>query len=160
MEQQSRSNATNASDATNNQAADKTSSITPEHIFGLLALNPGPPSPCSSFSTPSVADSVEFTETKPEALAGLGLGIDAIEQKAPGNAVMNDTESESDKEETPAGGVLSVPLNQVCLFLFFENTTFRFLKSENGTFHSVGFAHRMKRRVFATFFIFYFFYFF
>lgn len=112
MEQQSRSNATNASDATNNQAADKTSSITPEHIFGLLALNPGPPSPCSSFSTPSVADSVEFTETKPEALAGLGLGIDAIEQKAPGNAVMNDTESESEIEEISAGVASSVQLKQ------------------------------------------------
>ena len=43
MEQQSRSNATiNATNATNDQPADKTSRIKPMHVYGLLALNPGP----------------------------------------------------------------------------------------------------------------------
>ena len=133
MEQQSRSNATNA---TNHQAtektstADKTSSIKPVHLLGLLDLNRDAPSPyllglldlnrgasspsLSPFSTPSVADSVEFTETNPEALHGLGLGIDAIEQKAPGDAVVNDTESEGEGEEIFAGAALAVPMQQVC----------------------------------------------
>ncbi len=71
------------------------------------------PSPCSSaFYTPSVADSVEFTETNPEALHGLGLGIDAIEQKAPAIDKMNDTESESEIEEISAGAASSVQLKQ------------------------------------------------
>jgi hypothetical protein len=134
MEQQSRSNATNA---TNHQAtektstADKTSSIKPVHLLGLLDLNRGAPSPylfglldinrgapspsLSPFSTPSVAESVEFTETNPEALHGLGLGIDAIEQKASGNMGINDTESEGEGEELSAGGASSVQLKQVCL---------------------------------------------
>jgi hypothetical protein len=53
---------------TNQQATHLTSSIKPVHLSGLLALNPGPPSTSSSFSTPSVADSVEFTETNPAAV--------------------------------------------------------------------------------------------
>ena len=112
MEQQSPSNSTNATNATHNQAADKTSTIKPVHALGLLALNPGPPLPCSSFSTPSVADSVKFTETNSESLRG--LSIDAIDKDACGDTVMNDTESES--EEIPAGGASSVVMQQVCLF--------------------------------------------
>ena len=43
MEQQSRWNSTiNATNATNDQPADKTSRIKDMHISGLLALNPGP----------------------------------------------------------------------------------------------------------------------
>ena len=104
MEQQSRSN----TNVTHQIATHLTSSIKPAHALGLLTLNPGPPSTCPSpFSTPSVAESVEFTETNPK-------GIDAIEQQAP-DTVMNDTESESEKEETPAGAALSVPLKQVIL---------------------------------------------
>jgi hypothetical protein len=136
MEQQSRSNATNA---TNHQAtektstADKTSSIKPVHLLGLLDLNRGTPSPylfglldinrgapspsLSPFSTPSVADSVEFTETNPEALHGLGLGIDAIEQKAPDMGI-NDTESEGEGEEISTGGNFALFMAQVCLFFF------------------------------------------
>ena len=69
MEQQSRSKTTHTTNATNDQDAKKTSSIKPVHTLGLLALNPGPPSTSSSpFSTPSVADSVEFTETNPAAI--------------------------------------------------------------------------------------------
>jgi len=138
MEQQSRSNVTNATNATNNQAADKTSSITPEHIFGLIALNPGPTSPCSSFSIPSVTDSVrsaEFTETNPEALRG--LGIDASEQEAPVIDMDNTSDKDADvmdvhnasEQEAPAidqeqnstGAALSVPLQQVCLFFYFQD---------------------------------------
>ncbi len=59
-------------------------------------------SAASPFSTPSVAESVEFTETNPK-------GIDAMEQEAPpmdqdasGDPGMNDTESDSEKEQTPA----------------------------------------------------------
>ncbi len=62
-------------------------------------------SPVSAFSIHSVPESVEFTETNPEALGGLGLGIDAIEQKAPGNMVMNDTESESEMEQVGASQI-------------------------------------------------------
>jgi len=58
-------------------------------------------SPASAFSIHSVPESVEFTETNPEALGGLGLGIDAIEQKAP-DMGMNDTESEGEGEELSA----------------------------------------------------------
>ena len=75
-------------------------------------------SPASALSTPSV----EFTETNPEALRGLGLGIDAIDQKAPGDTVMNDTESESEVGEISAGAALSVPMQQVCLFFFIFKT--------------------------------------
>ena len=83
-------------------------------------------SPASVFSIPSVPESVEFTETNPEALRGLGLGIDAIDQKAPGDTVMNDTESEGEMEqpstgvEISAGAALSVPMQQVCLFFLFS----------------------------------------
>ena len=73
-------------------------------------------SPASVLSlTHSVAESVEFSETNPEALGGLGLGIDAIEQKAPGDAVVNDTESEGEGEEISTGAALAVPMQQVCL---------------------------------------------
>ena len=121
MEQQSRSkttHTTNATNATKDQDAKKTSRIKPVHVLGLLALNPGPPSTCSSFSTPSVADSVEsaeFTETNPVALRG--LGIDASDKDAPGT-VMNDTESESEMEQISTGAASSVVTQQVCLFIF------------------------------------------
>ncbi len=179
IEEKIRSNAaTNATNATSKQPADKTSRIKDMHVYGLLALNPGPidknnsnemlpkpvrqkmlanvptfpttapapeaispaastglqasgdtgmpsmaSSPASALSlTHSVAESVEFSETKPEALGGLGLGIDAIEQKAPGNMGINDTESEGEGEEISAGAALAVPMQQVCIFfLKFKN---------------------------------------
>jgi len=75
-------------------------------------------SPASALSlTHSVAESVEFTETNPEALHGLGLGIDAIEQKAP-DMGMNDTESEGEGEEISAGGNFALFMAQVCLSFF------------------------------------------
>lgn len=83
-------------------------------------------SPASALSTPSVPESVEFTETNPEALRGLGLGIDVIEQEAPSDMVMNDTESESEGGEISTGGEISKGGNfalfmaQVCLSFFFE----------------------------------------
>jgi hypothetical protein len=152
MEQQSRSNTTNATNSTNHQATHKTSSIKPAHLWGLLDLNPGQPShSLSPFSTASVADSVEsaeYTETNSK-------GIDSMEQEAPpidkdasGDPGMNDTESEDEGEEISTGGVLSVPVNQVCLFSFFENTTFRFLKFEKTSFGHVKFRHMTKRRLF------------
>ena len=117
MEQQSRSNATNATNATNNQAADKTSSIKPVHGLGLLALNPGPHSTSSSpFSTPSVADSVEFTETNPAGV--IDKEVTVKDQQAPGDTVMNDTESESEMEQISTGAASSVVTQQVCLFIF------------------------------------------
>jgi len=186
VEEKIRSNAaTNATNASSKQPADKTSRIKDMHVYGLLALNPGPidknnskevlpkpvrqkmgahmptfpimrpmspfsppfalapapealsaaastglqapgdsgmpsmaSSPASAFSSHSVAESVEFTETNPEALHGLGLGIDAIEQKAPGDAVVNDTESEGEGEEISAGGNFALFMAQVCLFFF------------------------------------------
>ena len=98
---------------THHLAAHLTSSIKPVHLSGLLALNPGPPSTSSSFSTPSVAESAEFTETNPEALRG--LGIDASEQEAPDNSGMPDAADESEMEQNSTGAALSVPLQQVCL---------------------------------------------
>ena len=122
LEQQSRrASATNATSATNadmDQGAAKTSRIKYEHIVGLNALNPGP-TPCSSFSTPSVADSVEsaeFTETNPAALRG--LGIDASDKDAPGT-VMNDTADESEVEEISACGNFAVFMAQVIFFFHF-----------------------------------------
>ena len=121
MEQQSRSKTTHTTNATNDQDAKKTSSIKPVHALGLLALNPGPPSTCSSFSTPSVAESAEFTETNPEALRG--LGIDARDKDASvidmDNTIdkddMPDAADESEMEQNSTGAALSVPLQQVCL---------------------------------------------
>ena len=83
------------------------------------AMDTGIPSRASSsasdFSTPSVPDSVEFNETNPEALCGLGLGIDENDKEAPGDAVMNDTESESEGGEISAGAAMAVPMQQLCL---------------------------------------------
>jgi hypothetical protein len=62
----------------------------------------------SPFSTPSVTESFEFTETNPQ-------GIDVIDKEAPGDTVMNDTESESEMEQISTDASLSVPLQQVCL---------------------------------------------
>ncbi len=45
-------------------------------------------SSASAFSTPSVADSVEFTETNPETLRGLGIGIDANDKEATDDTAM------------------------------------------------------------------------
>jgi hypothetical protein len=103
MEQQIRSNTTNS---TNHQATHKTSSIKPAHLWGLLDLNPGQPShSLSPFSTASVADSVEsaeYTETNPKGIDAMEQEAPPIDQDAPGDPNMNDTESDSDKEETPA----------------------------------------------------------
>ena len=120
MEQQSRSNATNA---TKDQDTKKTSSIKPVHALGLLALNPGPPSTSSSpFSTPSVADSVEFTETNPAGVIDKEAPVK--DTQAPGDTVMNDTESESEIEQISTGAASSVVTQQVCLFIF-EKLRFR-----------------------------------
>jgi hypothetical protein len=117
MEQQSRSNTTNATNATNvthHQATHKSSSIKPVHLSGVLALNPGQSSPSSSpFSTPSVADSVEFTETN--AVGVIDKQAPAKDQQAPGNTGMNDTESESEMEQISTGAASSVVTQQVCL---------------------------------------------
>ena len=87
---------------------------------GDTAMPSMPSSPASALSIPSVAESVEFTETNPEALHGLGLGIDAKDKEAaPSDTVMNDTglatESESEGEEISTGAALAVPMQQVCL---------------------------------------------
>jgi len=120
MEQQSRSNttnATNATNATNDQAAKKTSSIKPQHIFGLLALKSCPPSTCSSpFSTPSVADSVEFTETNPAALMEKEAPVS--EQKAPGGSDMSNAAVASQTEEISTGGNFALFMAQVCFSFF------------------------------------------
>ena len=114
MEQQSRSNATNA---TKDQDTKKTSSIKPVHALGLLALNPGPPSTSSSpFSTPSVADSVEFTETNPAAV--MEKEASASEQQAPGDSGMPDAMGADQVEEISRGGNFALFMAQVCLFSF------------------------------------------
>ncbi len=80
------------------------------------------PSPCSSaFYTPSVADSVEFTETNPVGIDAIGQEAPAIGQEASAIDKMNDTESESEGGEICTGGDISTGGNfalfmaQVCL---------------------------------------------
>ena len=119
MEQQSRSNATIASDATNatnNQAADKTSSMQPVHIMGLLDLNRGAPSPSlSGFSAASVAESVEFTETNPAVV--IDKEAPASEEQAPLDSGMPDAADESEMQEISTGGALADPMQEVCHLL-------------------------------------------
>ena len=69
-------------------------------------------SSCSDFSTASVADSVEFTETNPEALRG--LVIDAIDQEAPGDTTMIDAADMSEilMPNEPVDEVLPRPVRQ------------------------------------------------
>ncbi len=99
------------------------------HILGLLALNPGSPSSCSSFSTPSVAESVRLTDYGPELL--LGSEIDAVDNQAPNDTVMNDTESESEIQEISAGADLSVPIQEVCYLLLRDMLS----RCENATYY-------------------------
>jgi hypothetical protein len=117
MEQQSHSNAANETNATNNQAADKTSSIQPVHLMGLLDLNRGAPSPClSPFSAASVAESVEFTQTNPAAV--VDKEAPASEQEAPLDSAMPDAEGASQIEEISTGGNFALFMAQVCFFFF------------------------------------------
>lgn len=80
------------------------------------AMDTGMPSrassSCSDFSTASVADSVEFTETNPEALRG--LVIDAIEQEALGDTTMIDSADMSEilMSNEPVDEVLPRPVRQ------------------------------------------------
>ena len=70
-------------------------------------------------SAASVAESAKFTETNPEALRGLGLGIDENDKEAPGDAVMNDAESESEGgeiltlEQEPVSGGASISTSRM-----------------------------------------------
>ena len=88
----------------NDRATDKTSKINISHALALCSIKKefnekewiekefyGPHSTCSSpFSTPSVADSVEFTETNPASV---------IDKQAPASdTAMLETESESEME--------------------------------------------------------------
>ena len=102
------------------QEAISAAASTVQQAPGDTAMPSMASSPASALSTPSV----EFTETNPEALRGLGLGIDAIEQEAPVDTVMNDTESEGEGEEISTGGNFALFMAQVCLsfFLKFKNT--------------------------------------
>jgi len=104
----------------NDRVADKTSKINISHALALCSIKKefnekewiekeflGPHSNGSSpFSTPSVADSVEFTETNPAAFS------------APGDTAMLETESEfeSEMEANFTGTSSSVLMKQVCLF--------------------------------------------
>ena len=106
--------------------ADKTSKKNISHALASCSINKdfnekewiekefwGPHSNCSSpFSTPSVADSVEFTETNPAAV---------IDKQAPASdmppfSAPGDTESESEMEVNSTGTSSSVLMKQVCLF--------------------------------------------
>ena len=119
VEQQSRSKTTHT---TKDQDAKKTSSIKPVHALGLLALNPAPPSTSSSpFSTPSVADSVEFTETNPAAVMEKEAPVS--EQQAPVDSGMPDTVGASQTEEISKGGNFALFMAQVCLSFFSSSRT-------------------------------------
>ena len=80
-------------------------------------------SAASPFSTPSVAESVEFTETNPKGIDAMEEEAPPIDQDAPGD-IMNDTESESEDGEICAGAASSVPLKQVQPFHFFRKVVF------------------------------------
>ena len=94
----------------NHQAADKTSRIEPAHLMGLLALNSVPPSP---ISTASVADSVEFTETNPEVLRGLGIDTDqaapASDKDKSGDMDILEVADESEMQQSSPGADLPAP---------------------------------------------------
>ncbi len=70
-------------------------------------------------SSASVAESVEFTETNPEARCGLGLRIDANDKEAPGDAVMNDAADESQIEEISTERNFAVFMAQVFFLISF-----------------------------------------
>ena len=95
------------------EATDKTSSIEPAHLLGLLDLNRGASSPCLS-RTASVADSVEFTETNPAAV--IEKAAPASDLQAPDDTVMNDIEPEADIEEFSTAAPSSAPTQQVAAF--------------------------------------------
>jgi hypothetical protein len=75
----------------------------------INAMDTGMPSRASSsasdFSTASVAESVEFTETNPEAMRGLGLGIDENDNAA----------HESEKQDISGVSTPSAPMQELCL---------------------------------------------
>ena len=113
MEQQSHSNASKATtvtNATNHDSADKTSRIEPAHLLGLLTLNSVPPSP---FSTASVADSVEFTETNPEVLRGLGIDTEqaapASDKEKSGDMHILEVADESEMQQSSTGAEVPAP---------------------------------------------------
>jgi hypothetical protein len=56
---------------------------------------------------------VEHNEANLQGIDAVDKAAPVMDQKAPGDTAMNDTESESDREEVSAGAALSVPLNQV-----------------------------------------------
>ena len=115
----------------NDRATDKTSKINISHALALCSIKKefnekewiekefyGPHSTCSSpFSTPSVADSVEFTETNPAAVIDKQApASDMPPFSAPGDTAMLETESESEMEVNSTGTSSSVLMKQVCLF--------------------------------------------
>ena len=95
------------------QAADKTSSIEPAHLLGLLDLNRGAPSPCLS-PTASVADSVEFTETNPAAV--IEKAAPASDLQSQDDTVMNEIEPESEMELVSTAAASSAPMLEVVAF--------------------------------------------
>ena len=76
------------------------------------------PSSASEFSTPSVADSVEFTETNPAGV--IDKQAPAKDQQAPAidqDIDMPDAAGAEPMEEISTGGTSSVAPNQVCVVL-------------------------------------------
>ena len=117
----------------NDRATDKTSKINISHALALCSIKKefnekewiekefyGPHSNCSSpFSTPSVADSVEFTETNPASV--IDKQAPASDQQAPGDSVMPDAADGSKIEEFSTGAKFALFMTQVCLsFLKFK----------------------------------------
>jgi hypothetical protein len=114
----------------NDRVADKTSKINISHALALCSIKKefnekewiekeflGPHSNCSSpFSTPSVADSVEFTETNPSAV--IDKQAPASDQQAPGDSVMPDAADGSKITEISTGGNFTLFMTQVCLSFF------------------------------------------
>lgn len=95
----------------------------------INAMDTGVPSRASSsaseFSTPSVADSVEFTETNPAGV--IDKQAPAKDQQAPAidqDIDMPDAAGASQIEEISTGGNFALFMAQVCLsfFLKFKNT--------------------------------------
>ena len=91
----------------NDRAADKTSRIKPDHILGLLALNPAPTKDIpSSLVLKDMPSSLVFEPINASDMAPFS---------APGDTAMLETESESEMEVNSTGTSSSVLMKQVCL---------------------------------------------
>ena len=132
------------------QEAISAAASTAQQAPGETAMPSMASSPASALSTPSVPESLEFTETNPEGIDGIDQEAPAIEQKAPGDMVMNDTESDAageTVEEFSTTAALPAPMHQVCQLHFCN-----IFRNEKFSFHKAFFACLVKTQLFTRHF--------